>query len=42
MVKPHWPWDAPDEFYHMYDPKKIDFPKLVPGDLDDDWYPRET
>ncbi len=42
MVKPHWPWDAPNEFYHMYDPKKIDFPKLIPGDLDDDWYPRKT
>jgi choline-sulfatase len=40
FVKPHWPWDAPNDFYHMYDPAKIDFPKWVPGDLDDDWMPR--
>jgi choline-sulfatase len=25
----------------MYDPAKIDFPKLVAGDLDDDWGPRK-
>ncbi|MFB3827275.1 MAG: sulfatase [Bryobacteraceae bacterium] len=41
MVKPHWPWDAPRDFYYMYDPAKIDFPRLVPGDLDDDWGPRQ-
>lgn len=40
FVKPHWPWDAPDDFYHMYDPAKIDMPRQVPGDLDDDWMPR--
>lgn len=41
FVKPHWPWDAPREYYHMYDPARIDFPKLIPGDLDDDWGPRK-
>jgi len=40
-VKPHWPWDAPNSFYHMYDPAKIDFPRQVRGDLDDDWAPRK-
>jgi choline-sulfatase len=39
-VKPHWPWDAPRDFYHMYDPAKIDLPRPVPGDLDDDFGPR--
>ena len=42
FVKPHWPWDAPRDFYHMYDPAKIDFPKLIAGDLDDDWGPRKV
>jgi choline-sulfatase len=41
FVKPHWPWDAPEEFYHMYDPARIDMPKMIPGDLDDDWAPRK-
>ncbi len=41
MVKPHWPWDAPNDFYHMYDPARIDYPKQIAGDLDDDWAPRE-
>ena len=41
-MKPHWPWDAPNSFYHMYDPAKIDFPRLVRGDLDDDWAPRQV
>jgi iduronate 2-sulfatase len=39
MVKPHWPWSAPKEFYSMYDPQKIDLPPLIPGDLDDDPIP---
>lgn len=42
FVKPHWPWDAPESFYHMYAPAKIDFPRLVPGDLEDDWAPRRN
>lgn len=42
FVKPHWPWDAPRRFYHMYHPSKIDFPRFIPGDLDDDWAPRQT
>jgi choline-sulfatase len=40
MVKPHWPWDAPKEFYYMYDPAKIDMPKLVPDYLDENYVPR--
>ncbi|MCX6617784.1 MAG: sulfatase-like hydrolase/transferase [Acidobacteria bacterium] len=40
FVKPHWPWDAPRDFYGMYDPARIDFPRQVAGDLDDDWMPR--
>lgn len=41
FVKPHWPWDAPNSFYHMYDPAKIDMPRQTRGDLDDDWAPRQ-
>jgi choline-sulfatase len=41
MVKPHWPWDAPRDFYHMYDPARIDYPRQIAGDLDDDWAPRK-
>ena len=42
MVKPHWPWDAPNDFYHMYDPAKIDFPRQIPGVLNNDWAPRKV
>jgi len=42
MVKPHWPWDAPNDFYHMYEPGRIDYPKQIKGDLDDDWAPRKV
>jgi choline-sulfatase len=33
LVKPHWPWDCPEPFYHMYDPAAIDLPKAEPGEL---------
>lgn len=34
FTKPHWPWNAPKEFYYMYDPEKIDMPHIIPEDLD--------
>lgn len=41
MVKPHWPWDAPREFYYMYDPATIDLPSIVPDHLERNYVPRE-
>jgi len=41
MVKPHWPWNAPKDFYFMYDPQKIDLPPVIPGDLANDPVPQE-
>ena len=26
LIAPHWPWNSPKEFYHMYDPAKLKMP----------------
>lgn len=37
LVKPHWPWDSPEEYYYMYDPETIDLPQAVPGELEQNY-----
>ena len=40
MTKPHWPWNAPKEYYYMYDPERIAFEPVRPDAFDDNPVPR--
>ena len=42
LLQPHWPWWSPEKFYMMYDPKKIDFPTLKPGEIDFDFHGKKN
>ena len=35
FASPHWPWDLPEKWYHLYNPDEVPLPAWVEGDLDD-------
>lgn len=37
FTDPHWPWNMPEKYFNMYDPETVDWPDLIPDDLEDDW-----